>query len=185
MNKDEIKKALECCCGDDDHVYCNSCPYVSQACCRDYMAHGALDLINEQEKENELLKMQLQDAVNHANTFLEEANKFETENKRLGKEIDFQVQDRERLQREIDELEQAHEQRVEEIEQLKAENKMRLINLSTAQDQILETAQKNQEYHEQQIKQAKIDVLNKAKKCAVCGAVQIKYIDQMIEELKK
>ena len=41
-----------------------------------------------------------------------------------------------------------------EIEQLKA-------NINQSQDRILETAQTNQEYREQQVKQAKIDILNR------------------------
>lgn len=47
-----------------------------------------------------------------------------------------------------------------EIERLKA-------NINQAQDQILETAQKNQEYREQQVKQAQIDVLNQLKERAI------------------
>lgn len=83
MTKDEIKKALECCCGYE--ASCDNCPNAKNKGygCRDKLLANAHNLINEQEKENELLKMQLQDAVNHGNTFLEEANKFEAENKKL------------------------------------------------------------------------------------------------------
>lgn len=34
------------------------------------------------------------------------------------------------------------------------------------------------------IKQAQIDVLNKVKKCDVCGAVPLKYIDELIKEVE-
>lgn len=44
--------------------------------------------IIEQEKEIELLKMQLQDVVNHADTFLVEEQKFEAENVKLKAEIE-------------------------------------------------------------------------------------------------
>ena len=79
MNKDEIKKALTCCKGQ----CCSYCPRWCEKGCQYQTLSDALDLITEQEKENDLLKMQLQDAVNHANTFLEEANKFEAENRKL------------------------------------------------------------------------------------------------------
>lgn len=163
MTKDEIKKGLECCCGDDDHVYCNSCPYVNQACCRDYMGKDAHNLINEQEKENDLLKMQLQDAVNHATTFLEEANKFEAENKRLKVEI----------------------------EQLKADNKVWATQVYQAYDNGYKDGY---ESTEEDIIQAKIDVLNELKEkygfyscyswnCEVKSLNEI--VDDMIEELQK
>lgn len=77
-----------------------------------------------------------------------------------------------------------------EIGKLKAENKMRL---NTAQDQILETAQQNQEYREQQVKQAKIDVLCKLKQRSWCDNffadgkwhryVFVNDIDELIEEV--
>lgn len=74
-----------------------------------------------------------------------------------------------------------------EIERLKA-------NINQAQDQILSLAQQNQEYREQQVKQAKIDVLNELReKYSTFGNtfagwiafIPADDIDQMIEELKK
>lgn len=87
MNKDKIKKGLEC-CALNDGIACKDCPYNAEYnshCADEQMCKDALTLITEQEKE---------------------------------------------------------------IEQLK-------FNISKAQDQILATAQKNQEYREQQVKQAK------------------------------
>lgn len=52
MNKDEIKKALECCSSDVES--CAKCPY-DFACTR-YLCKDALNLIAEQEKEIERLK---------------------------------------------------------------------------------------------------------------------------------
>lgn len=141
MTKDEIKKALECCASDSDN--CNGCPYVDRI--NGQMFKDALNLITEQEKENDLLKMQLQDAVNHGNTFLEEANKFEAENKRL-----------------------------------KVENKQRAADYDILYTRCTK-----------RLKQAKIDVLTELKKQAEhcdqwnCEVIPTRYIDEMIEELKK
>lgn len=202
MTKDEIKKALEC-CQDKEPISCKKCPYEHEIFCDFKISKDALALIAEQEKENDLLKMQLQDAVNHATTFLEEANKFEAENKRLKKEIDFQVQDRARLQREIDEL----EQRVEEIEQLKAEseqgNVSKILGYNATVEfhddiisgQPVDIDSKDFEKYakqfcnriisinEKEITQAKIDVLNELKE--KFGMYYPSAIDDMIERLQK
>lgn len=50
MNKEEIKKALECCDSTGSYV-CDDCPYYYDDGCRDKLQLGALDLINEQEKD--------------------------------------------------------------------------------------------------------------------------------------
>lgn len=124
MNKDDIKKALECC--RNGCPICD-CPYYGIKDCENNLFKDTIDLITEQEKE---------------------------------------------------------------IEQLK-------FNISQAQDQILATAQKKQEYREQQIKQAKIDVLvelrNKCHNyypsidhyCCSVKAVKLSDINKMIEELKQ
>lgn len=115
MNKDDIKKALECC---RNGCPIGDCPYYGIKDCENNLFKDTIELITEQEKE---------------------------------------------------------------IEQLK-------FNISQAQDQILATAQKNQEYREQQIKQAKIDVLNELKdKCGSVGVIMLTDhdIDKMIEELKQ
>ena len=67
-------------------------------------------------------------------------------------------------------------------------------SLQEAQDNILSLAQQNQEYREQQVKQAKIDVLNELKKRArtsyvlddfILGSVVFsKDIDELIEEVQ-
>ena len=61
-------------------------------------------------------------------------------------------------------------------------------SIQMAQDSILSLAQQNQEYREQQVKQAKIDVLNKLKSSAVYddnyldGYVFIDDVNKLIEE---
>ena len=58
MNKDEIKKALEC-CSNPSISYCKGCPYANYGefdCCNGVMCKAALNLINEQETEIEQLK---------------------------------------------------------------------------------------------------------------------------------
>lgn len=72
-----------------------------------------------------------------------------------------------------------------EIERLKA-------NINQSQNQILETAQKNQEYREQQVKQAKIDVLNELKTRHDYAIKNMGYpwdisqhIDELIKEIEK
>lgn len=72
--------------------------------------------------------------------------------------------------------------------QLVAEIERLNTNISQAQDQILETAQRNQEYREQQVKQAKFDVLNELKQkygfysCYSCGH-DVKSLNEIIDEL--
>lgn len=56
MNKDEIKKALECCCNSDFKTACRNCPYLTRPRCNDTLCKDALNLITEQEKEIERLK---------------------------------------------------------------------------------------------------------------------------------
>lgn len=61
-------------------------------------------------------------------------------------------------------------------------------SLQEAQDSILSLAQQNQEYREQQVKQAQIDALNKAKErldSAPNGWAYTTYIDELIEEVQK
>ena len=58
MNKDNIKKALEC-CSNSRVSSCNNCPYNNNSefsCCDGEMCKDALNLITEQEKEIERLK---------------------------------------------------------------------------------------------------------------------------------
>ena len=60
-------------------------------------------------------------------------------------------------------------------------------SIQVAQDNILAVAQQNQECREQQVKQAKIDVLNKAREkldSAPNGWAYTTYIDEIIEEVE-
>lgn len=56
MTKDEIKKALECCCNSDFKTACRNCSYLTRPRCNDTLCKDALNLITEQEKEIERLK---------------------------------------------------------------------------------------------------------------------------------
>lgn len=61
-------------------------------------------------------------------------------------------------------------------------------SIQVAQDSILSLAQQNQEYREQQVKQAQIDILNEVKKrldSAPNGWAYTTYIDELIEEVKE
>ena len=61
-------------------------------------------------------------------------------------------------------------------------------SLQEAQDSILSLEQQNQEYREQQVKQAQIDILNEVKKkldSAPNGWAYTGYIDDIIEEVEK
>ena len=58
MNKDDIKKALEC-CSNSRVSSCNNCPYNNKgefSCSDGEMYKDALNLITEQEQEIEKLK---------------------------------------------------------------------------------------------------------------------------------
>ena len=52
MNKDEIKKALQCCSAVGFETSCSDCPYRYR--CND-LSRAALNIITEQEKEIERL----------------------------------------------------------------------------------------------------------------------------------
>ncbi len=145
MTKDEIKKALTC-CSNPSISYCKDCPYANYGefdCCNGKMCKDALDLITEQENEIELLKMQMKDVVNHADTFLAEEQKFEAENVKLKAEIKDLKDEIIYLERKIAIRDNALKDRDKAIEMLEGK-----------QDTI--------------VKQAKIDVLNEAKKCSCC-----------------
>lgn len=55
MTKDEIKKALECCCNSDFKTACRNCSYLGSPRCNDTLCKDALNLITEQEKKIEQL----------------------------------------------------------------------------------------------------------------------------------
>ena len=74
-----------------------------------------------------------------------------------------------------------------DVSEYKAEIKMLGSQIKQAQDSILSLAQQNQEYREQQVKQAQIDVLNKVKEQLFFG-VSLSflrfYVDELIEEVE-
>ena len=56
-NKDEIKKALKCCCYDSgSEANCSDCAYHNVPWCNDMLCKDALNLITKQEKEINNLK---------------------------------------------------------------------------------------------------------------------------------
>lgn len=59
MTKDEIKKALECCCNSDFKTACRNCSYLGSPRCNDTLCKDALNLITEQEKKIERLTEKL------------------------------------------------------------------------------------------------------------------------------
>lgn len=92
MNKDEIKKALEC-CSNPSINYCKDCPYANNGkfSCRDgEMFKDTLDLMTEQENEIEYRKKQYDNQI--------------AENTRLYIEYDKAFDRLKAQQREIDRL---------------------------------------------------------------------------------
>ena len=172
MTKDEIKKALLY-CQDYGCDSCIDCPYYarSEECTNDILK-DALNIITEQEKEIELLKMQIKDVVNHADTFLAEEQKFEAENVKLKAEI---------------------EQLKTALGQCNTELNSALENLKSQCREIGELKAK--------VKQAQIDILNKAKEkfnaisrelgddCDLCGVSAVCScrceINNLIKEIEK
>lgn len=56
MNKDEIKKAFECCNNKSFRIACSDCPYHNEKLCIDTLNRDILTLVTEQENEIEQLK---------------------------------------------------------------------------------------------------------------------------------
>ena len=63
MNKDEIKKALQCCSSPRVNS-CDDCPYNSGDCVDGKMKLDALNIITEQEKEIDALKEKCEELRN-------------------------------------------------------------------------------------------------------------------------
>lgn len=132
MTKEDIKEALRCC----KNQCCSYCPRWCEIGCQYQTLSDALNLITEQEQEIELLKMQMKDVVNHADTFLAEEQKFEAENVKLKSENEDLKDEIIYLERKIAIRDNALKDSDKAIEMLEGK-----------QDTI--------------VKQAKIDVLNK------------------------
>lgn len=93
MNKDDIKKALECCRGGD--YGCEKCPYHMEFKCNDILCNDTLTLITEQENEIEYRKKQYDNQI--------------AENTRLHIEYDKAFEQLKAQQREIDVLKAENE----------------------------------------------------------------------------
>ncbi len=142
MTQDEIKKELE---------------RAARLTGKDVFV-DAYKIITEQEQEIELLKMQLQDVVNHADTFLAEEQKFEAENVKLKAKIEDLKDEIIYLERKIAIRDNALKDRDKAIEMLEGK-----------QDTI--------------VKQAQIDVLERVQ--SECAGVYPEYIPEIIDELIK
>ena len=97
MNKDEIKKALEC-CSNPSINYCKDCPYANNGkfnCCNGKMFKDTLDLVTKQENEIDRLKIQLEQAsagiVNSDSCELDETNGVEEFAERVKEYINNKV----------------------------------------------------------------------------------------------
>ena len=74
MNKDEIKKALECC---RNGCPIGDCPYYGINDCENNLFKGTIELITEQEKEIEQLKVENKQAKIDVLNELKEKCKFD------------------------------------------------------------------------------------------------------------
>lgn len=72
MNKDNIKKALKCCCDSGFGIDCGDCPYHNGSRCNDRLCKDTLDLITEQEKEIERLRQEVRDTDKMARNSIEQ-----------------------------------------------------------------------------------------------------------------
>lgn len=73
MTKDEIKKALEC-CSNPSINFCKNCPYNNNgefSCCDGEMCKDARNLITEQEKEIEQLKLEIEEPSDRKVVFID------------------------------------------------------------------------------------------------------------------
>ena len=89
MNKDEIKKALEC-CSNPSISYCKGCPYANYGefdCCNGVMCKAALNLINEQETEIEQLKAEFKQLETNAEILARGVRDLNHENYELTEKI--------------------------------------------------------------------------------------------------
>lgn len=59
MNKEEVKKALEYCINAKGMNDCSNCKFSLHPTCRDMIMKEALQLINEQEEEIEMLEQDI------------------------------------------------------------------------------------------------------------------------------
>ena len=87
MNKDEIKKALECCFNGDFEPDCRNCLYHTHPRCNDMLCKDALNLINEQENEIERLKAEFKQLETNAEILARGVREFNHENYELTEKI--------------------------------------------------------------------------------------------------
>ena len=83
MNKDEIKKALECCETD----WCCVCPYYKYEGCETILKKDVLTLITEQEKEIERLKAEFKQLETNAEILARGVRDLNHENYELTEKI--------------------------------------------------------------------------------------------------
>lgn len=89
MNKEDIKKALEC-CSNPNAGSCKDCPYNDNDefhCTYGEMCKDALNLINEQENEIERLKAEFKQLETNAEILARGVREFNHENYELTKKV--------------------------------------------------------------------------------------------------
>ena len=76
LTDNEIKKALECCCGIEHD--CDKCPYEENNECGELngILKDALDLINRLQAENERLKNTIDDMLDREPLLVERSEKY-------------------------------------------------------------------------------------------------------------
>ena len=178
MNKDAIKKALRY-CASDSIADCKACPYANNGpfACSISMYKDALTLITEQENEVERLRTTLRQCNTELNNALEslksqcrEIGELKAENDNLNRDY------RNAFERLI-----SQQQEIERLKDDYAKLQELFAQYQMASDKEIRV----------QIKQAKIDVLNRLKSLSIYddnyldGYVFIDDIDKLLEELKK
>lgn len=187
MNKDEIKKAFECCISG----ICTDCPYYGRSSCRERLQVDAESLINGQEKE---INFQVKDRARLQN----ELDELEMAYFQRAEELDYAKKDCDRaFQRfeaqrcETDALKTNNEEKCWKCIESK---RVTAADYAKLQEEFANYQLASEKEIRAQIKQAKIDVLNELKeKYSTFGNtfagwiafIPADDIDKMIEELKK
>lgn len=90
MNKEEVKKALEYCINAKGMNDCSNCKFSLHPTCRDMIMKEALQLINEQEEEIEMLQQDIDgcgETIERLEKAISDQNEQEAEIERLQKKL--------------------------------------------------------------------------------------------------
>ena len=92
MRDNDIIKALECCVSGDYTTsqveVCKPCPYFHDGNCTDLLKRNALDLINRQKAEIEVLQNDVSFLDKYNDELLEDNDELLEDNDKLKEEID-------------------------------------------------------------------------------------------------